>query len=100
MTTHTKSQSKRTTDHETIRRWAEERNGRPATIKSTERGNSPGVLRIEFEDGSGDTQFDELTWNEFFGKFDCANLAMVYQDKTADGKPSRFCKFVNREAGE
>ena len=35
MSTKTHS-SERTTDHETIRRWVEERGGKPATVRSTE----------------------------------------------------------------
>jgi hypothetical protein len=34
-----------TTDHEQIRRWAEERRGTPATVKSTMMKDEPGVLR-------------------------------------------------------
>ena len=32
-------QSNTTTDHETIRRWAEERGGEPATVRGTEDGD-------------------------------------------------------------
>src|SRR4051794_34732042 len=43
------SESKTTTDHDEIRRWAEERGGRPATVEGTEGGGEDaGVLRIDF----------------------------------------------------
>ena len=32
------NESKTTTDHDEIRRWAEERGGKPATVKGTESG--------------------------------------------------------------
>jgi hypothetical protein len=35
-------QSHRTRDHETIRRWAEQRGGRPAMVEGT------NILRIDF----------------------------------------------------
>jgi hypothetical protein len=41
--------SNMTTDHQFIRRWVETRNGRPATVKTTEGSSGePGFLRIEF----------------------------------------------------
>jgi len=96
----TKSSSNRTTDHEAIRRWAEERKGKPATVRATERDGEPGFLRIDFPGHAGGQTFEHISWEEFFEKFDCANLALVYQEKTADGDTSYFCKFVNREASE
>ena len=38
--------SKTTTDHEQIRKWAEERNGRPAVVRT--RKEQGGILRIDF----------------------------------------------------
>jgi hypothetical protein len=41
--------SKTTTDHEAIRRWVEERDGRPAAVRATGNDNGdPGILRIDF----------------------------------------------------
>jgi hypothetical protein len=96
MATHAEHSSKKTTDHKTIREWAAQRGGKPATVKATEHGDSPGILRIDFPGYTGEDTLEEITWDQFFDKFECANLAMVYQDETADGKTSRFCKFVNR----
>jgi hypothetical protein len=89
------STSNQTTDHETIRRWAEERGGRPATVKATESGGEPGVLRFDF--GDQDEGLEPISWEEFFQKFDEQGLAMVYQDETKDGQKSRFYKFVKRD---
>ena len=36
-----------------------------------------------------------LSWEDFFKKFDSEHLSFLYQDKTADGKTSRFYKFTN-----
>ena len=88
------SDAQTTTDHATIRKWAEARGGRPATVKSTGSKNEPGVLRFDF--GEPEDSLEEISWDEFFAKFDESELALLYQDKTSDGKTSRFFKLVNR----
>jgi hypothetical protein len=52
------------------------------------------VLRIDF--GPKEPALEEIEWDEFFSKFDSAKLAFLYQDRTKDGKVSRFHKFVSR----
>jgi len=42
---------------------------------------------------------EEISWDEFSRKFEEARLAFLYQDKTKDGKVSRFHKFVARDRG-
>ncbi|HVJ39278.1 MAG TPA: hypothetical protein VM687_15940 [Stenotrophomonas sp.] len=91
MSTHS---SKQTTDHDEIRRWVEQHDGRPASVRGTaDRGEHAGLLRILFRD---DEDLEEIEWEEFFDKFDEEKLAFLYQDKTADGGESRFFKFVAR----
>lgn len=91
------SESKKTTDKETIRNWAEARNGVPAFIKGTENKDS-GVLRIHFPQASkNDDQFDKISWDKFFEQFDQNKLAMVYQEKLDDGNKSNFYKLVSRD---
>ena len=80
-----------TTNHNEIRQWVEARDGRPARIKTSDEG---GVLRIDFREP--DEEFEEISWEEFFEIFDSRGLAFLHQDKTADGKTSRFNKFGNR----
>jgi len=90
------SQGNVTIDHKQIRQWAEARGGRPATVKATEENNHAGILRLDF--GPRDPGLEEISWEEFFEKFDAADLAFLHQDKTADGSTSRFHKFVSRSA--
>jgi hypothetical protein len=87
--------AKTTTDHDTIRRWAEARGGRPARVKGTGDNDDPGMLRLDF--GERDPTLEEITWEEFFEKFDENDLAFLYQDETSSGKESRFSKFVERD---
>src|SRR5438477_11848746 len=93
------AQSKVTTDHDEIRKWAEARGGRPATVRSTQSKNDVGIIRIEFPDAPNakDDALEEISWEEFFEKFDEANLALLYQEETARGQRSNFNKIVGRE---
>jgi anaerobic selenocysteine-containing dehydrogenase len=92
--------SKTTYDHDEIRKWAEEGGGKPAHVKGTGGKNDPGLLRIDFPGYSGEGKLEPISWDEFFEKFDEQNLALVYQEKTADGQKSNFNKLVNRETAE
>jgi hypothetical protein len=92
------SESHTTTDHDVIRKWAIDRRGRPATVKATETEGEAGILRIDF--GPEDEGLDEIDWDEFFRKFDESDLAFLYQDRTKDGKVSRFHKFVRRSSSQ
>lgn len=84
------SQSTSTTDHTAIRRWVEERGGRPARVKATGSGQNPGILRFDF--GEPDEALEEISWDEFFEKFDENELALLHSE---DSK-SRFNKLVHR----
>lgn len=88
-----------TTDHEEIRRWAEERGGKPACVQGTGGKGDIGMLRIEFP-GKPNAQDDKLhpiSWEDFFEKFDERGLALIYQETTARGQKSNFNKLVSRE---
>ena len=89
-----------TTDHDEIQQWVEERGGHPARVKGTEKGKTSGVLRIDYPGFSGEERLEEITWEEFFDGFEKNELAFLYQDKTKDGKLSRFSKLVDRNATE
>ena len=88
------SKAKTLTDHDEIRAWAEERGGRPARVKSTADKGGGGLLRFDF--GDKDDALEEIEWDEFFRIFEENDLALLEQDETADGKTSRFSKFVSR----
>jgi hypothetical protein len=85
-----------TIEHDEIRSWVEEHGGHPAVVKGV-RGRGPGILRIDFPGFSGEDSLQEIAWDDFFARFDEAELAFLYQDKTAAGRPSRFNKLVSRE---
>lgn len=91
------SASKTTTDHDTIRRWAEERGAKPSAVKGTGDEEDPGIIRLDFPGFGGGDSLVEISWEEFFQKFEESELALVYQEKTHDGEKSNFNKLVTRD---
>ncbi len=89
------SEANTTTDHKAIRHWIEQRKGRPTVVHGTAGQDGEGILRIDFREP--DDKLDEVSWDEFFKTFDDRKLAFLHQDKTKDGKESRFNKFVARD---
>ena len=85
------SSATKTTDHDEIRRWIEERGGRPAKVDT---GGEGGILRVDF--GDKDEKLGEIDWEEFFEIFEDNDLAFLHQDEK-DGNQSRFNKFVARD---
>ena len=93
------NEAKTTTNHTTIKQWVEARGGKPAAVKATERDGDVGILRIDFPGYSGGDSLEEISWDEFFKKFDEKHLAFLYQESTSSGEESRFFKFVSAEEG-
>lgn len=96
------ARAKVTTNHDEISEWAAVRGGRPAAVGSTYSSEDPGLLRIVFPDApdARDDALVEISWDEFFEKFDEANLALVFEEETAGGQRSNFNKLINRETAE
>ncbi|MFC3199690.1 hypothetical protein ACFOET_18880 [Parapedobacter deserti] len=93
------STSKQTHDHEEIKKWAAERGGVPAKVRSTGgSSDNEGILRIHFPENSEHRQeLKEIPWEDFFQEFDEEKLDFLYQNRKADGELSTFHKFVNRQ---
>jgi hypothetical protein len=91
------SKTDTTSDHQTIRRWVEEHDGEPATVRGTETGDEAGVLRIDFPGGAGEDQLEHISWEKWFEKFDENDLAFLYQEEKASGEDSTFFKLVRRD---
>jgi hypothetical protein len=88
------SSSRTTTDHDEIRRWAEEQGGRPAAAASTGSGDDPGMLRLMFPGSaqSDDDELEEIGWDEWLQAFDENGLALVHDPE------GRFNKLVSRSS--
>jgi hypothetical protein len=79
-----------TTDHEVIRRWAEARNAKPATIEGTEHDGRPGVLTFNFPGWREGGRLREISWDDWFRSFDARRVNFIYQDQKSDGRQSNF----------
>jgi hypothetical protein len=68
------------------------RGGHPAVVRSTQSKSATGIIRIEFPDAPNakDDNLEEISWQEFFEKFDDAELALLYQEETASGQRSKL----------
>jgi hypothetical protein len=85
------AEAKTTTDHDEIRRWAEERGGRPAHVTDTGADDDVGIIRIDFRDP--DDGLEETSWEDWFEAFEDNDLAFLYQPEG----DSRFNKLVRRD---
>lgn len=90
--------SRVTTDHDEIRKWAEERGAKPSAVQSTgDDEGDVGIIRLDFPGYSGEGSLTEISWEQFFEKFEEAGLALIIQDTTADGERSNFNKLIKRD---
>jgi hypothetical protein len=80
-----------TTDHDKIRRWAEQHGGRPASVSATGSADDPGILRIMFREAPqhDDDALGEISWDEWLRAFDENDLALIYEPD------SNFNKLVS-----
>ncbi|MGQ7793880.1 hypothetical protein ACUN0C_15845 [Faunimonas sp. B44] len=85
-----------TTDHATIRRWAESKGGKPAAVERTHKDGDVGIIRIMFPDApnSEHDALTEISWDEFFKEFEERELALLYE------KDSMFSKIIGRDTAE
>jgi len=85
--------SELTTDHQTIRQWAEQHGGKPAAVDETHRGDDVGIIRVMFPKApqSEHERLVAISWDEFFREFEDHQLALVYDPD------SMFSKLVSRD---
>jgi len=88
------------TDHDEIRRWAEERGAHPACVRRTGGKGDIGMIRLDFPGYSGADSLEEISWDQWFEKFDDNNLALLTQDTTARGQRSNFNKLIGRDTAQ
>jgi hypothetical protein len=88
-----------TRNHEVIKRWAQERDARPATVPGTEHNGEPGVLRFNFP-GYGGDDLKEIDRDEWFKPFDRRDLVFLFQEKKSDGHQSNFFRLDNPNRGD
>ena len=91
------SMAETTTDHDTIRQWAESKGGKPAAVdRARTRAATSASIRIMFPNNpqSEHGSLVEISWEEFFEEFDKRELALLFDEK------SLFSKIVGRDTAE
>lgn len=85
-----------TTDHDTIKKWAEKHGGQPAAVDRTHEGGDVGIIRIMFPKNkqSDHGSLVPISWDEFFKQFDESKLALLYSED------SMFSKLIGRDTAE
>jgi hypothetical protein len=81
-----------TRDCDEIRRWAEERGGRPASVVDTGGNGDPGILRIDF--GEPEERLEEISWDDWCRAFQENDLAFLYSPED----DNRFNKLVSADS--
>lgn len=82
-----------TRDHDVIMQWATDRKADPATIRGTEHGGRPGVLRFDFPGYDEGGQLAPVSWDKWFETFDDRELVFDYQEHTRNHRTSNFFKL-------
>lgn len=87
-------QTQRTTDHSTIKEWAESRDGKPSVVSRD--GDKTELIRLDFP-GYAEENLEEIDWDQWFDLFESNDLAFIYQEETKEGEQSNFNKLVSRD---
>ena len=85
--------TKKTTDHATIKAWTEDRNGKPAVVGQTSHNGDSEVIRIHFENKTENTGLNKISWEEWFDQFEKNNLALLHSTEAGN----TFNKLVSRD---
>jgi hypothetical protein len=85
-----------TTDHDEIRRWIESVGGRPVQVQVAGSSGPVGVPAIELPGRTASGAAVPIGWDDWFGRFDQAGLALLYEKAPGDGGASAFGKLVQR----
>ena len=86
-----------------IRAWAEERGGRPMTVRRDDA--EVRVLRFSFtpddDDDGRSSRLRPIPWEDWLRVFEERNLVFLYQDRKKDGNQSNFFRLdsPDREEG-
>jgi hypothetical protein len=89
-------------DPDEIRQWAESRGARPARVRGSGGDGDIGMIQLEFPNAPNarDSDLEEISWDDFFQKFNENHLALLVQDRLASGEPSNFFKIIGRDTAE
>jgi hypothetical protein len=86
-----------TRNHQVIRAWATLRHAKPVLLRASDRSDPIQALRLQVSDRRV-SEYDHVTWNEWFELMDGANLTFIYQERTLSGGWSDLYRFVPASA--
>jgi hypothetical protein len=81
-----------------IQAWAEDRDGRPATVGRRDPGERPRTLRFDFDGRSGRLQ--PIDWDAWLGTFEDRDLVFLFQEHRRNGDTSNFFRLDSPEREE
>ncbi len=80
---------------ETIKKWAEERYGKPAFVQGIiNEANAGEMMRIKFPGERTQESLKDVSWEVFFDIFEENNFDFLYLQEGPDGNQSLEYKFV------
>jgi hypothetical protein len=88
-----------TTDHDFIRDWTAGHSGMPAMYRRIGQIGQ-GDLVINFPGDGSDEPLVDISWADFFQRFEDQNLAFVYQESDTGAENERFYGLIDRKVIE
>lgn len=85
-----------TTDHEMIRQWVRERGGAPSMARRVGQP-AEGALVVNFPDDGSDGPVVDISWADFFQRFEDQNLAFVYRESLPEAEDAYYYQLVDRD---
>lgn len=86
---------KATTSLSVIKKWAEQRGGRPAWVKHTSKKEG-SLLRIQFPETISEREVEIVPWDVWYEVFLNSKMEFQYQDRTLAGEKSYRFKLIDR----
>lgn len=87
-------ESKRVTiDHDEIEKWVGSEGGKPAVLRG--RKGEAGTLRIIFPEAEEEELLEEISWDDFFKKFEEEHLALAFRESS--DPLGIWWRFLNRD---
>jgi len=85
----------KTTEHSTIKKWAESRGGKPSVVLKN--GIQTENIRLSIPGTESDKEdLQEISWTEWFNLFEENQLELIYQIEDDKGNPNNFYQLVKR----
>jgi len=89
------NKTNKTTEHSTIKKWAESRGANPSVVMKNEIQTEN--IRLSFPGTESDKEdLKEISWTEWFNLFEENQLEFIYQIEDDKGNTNNFYKLVKR----